>query len=162
MSRLACHAILSIAIAVFAVGTGAPAAISTAACPQVTASPYGFGCAPFFDVPVLKAGVDPSACTLTFSLSGISGCCNTYLWNRILILGASPAQIAVPPFVSGCMLLASPDVLLVFPASAGNTFTSPIPALALTVYVQGVNDYFTTFGFTHDYNWSNGLKIDIQ
>src|SRR4029453_2771310 len=95
---------------------GAGSGVGTA-CPPVAIAPYGAGCAQFFDVPVLKGAYDPTACTLTLSLSGQPGCCNTYLWNRILILGASSVSVPVPPFVTGCKLLASPDLVLVFPAS---------------------------------------------
>jgi hypothetical protein len=132
------------------------------ACPDVAISNYGFGCATQFDVPELAVGHDPSACTLTFKLSGFQGCCNTYLWNRIFIFGTSPVSVPVPPFAAGCVLLASPDLILVLPNSFGNSFTVQLPAiLDVTVYAQGVNDYFTTLGLSHDYNWSQGVKIDI-
>ena len=80
-----------------------------------------------------------------------------------IIVGAQATNIPVPMPLGGpgCFLLAQPDLVLVFPGSAGAAFTAPIPVIDVTLFVQGVNHYFTTIGFTNDYNWSNGLKVDI-
>lgn len=134
-----------------------------AVCPNVAIGQYGNGCAVQFDVPVLKAGFDPTHCQLTLSLSGFPGCCNTFLANRIFLFGLNPLAVPAPPFGAGCMLLASPDLILVLPSSAGANVVFPIPpGLFATIYTQGINDYFTTFGLTHDYNWSNGVKIVLS
>jgi len=66
--------------------------------------------------------------------------------------------------VSGCLLSVVPDLVLPLPASAGGVLHLKVPAFPakVTVYFQGLNDYFTTIGLTHDYQTSQGLQMDVS
>jgi len=54
--------------------------------------------------------------------------------------------------------------VFVLPRTAGGKIQLPIPNVSskFTVYGQGLNDYFTTIGFSHDFQTTQGLQIDIS
>ena len=133
---------------------------------QVTFTPYGSGCNAVFpqQVPTLTGAWNAPSCTVTLTLNGFNGCCNTFLRGRVLVLGATQTNLPVPIFGPGCTLHSSPDVVLVFPTSAGNVFPFPLPPGMPrgTLYSQGVLHYFTTIGLTNDLAFSPGLTLTIQ
>jgi hypothetical protein len=133
---------------------------------NVAFTAYGAGCNTVFagTPPALSGQWDPTSCTLSVTLSGFSGCCNTFLQQRILWAGLAPAQQPLPFIGPGCTLLAQPDVIAMFPTAAGNTFSFTLPPgfPAVTFYMQGANQYFTTIGLTTDFELSQGLQIDVS
>jgi hypothetical protein len=138
----------------------APIAAQCSKLAGVSYVPYGSGCTALFQTPALTGAYDPVACTVSFTLTHSPSCCNTYLWKRVLAFGSSPAQIPIP-FLT-CDLLVVPDVILEFTPTGSDTFVFPIPNVplaGLTLYLQGANVFFTTIGFTYDYEVSNGLQV---
>jgi hypothetical protein len=132
---------------------------------SVQATQYGQGCNTVFGiVPDLSGVFDPTTCTIQLTLTGFPGCCNTFLRERILIVGAQPANVPLPFIGPGCTLLATLDVVVSFPTSAGNVFTLPLPLglPATRLFAQGGNLYFTTIGMTLDLELSQGLQISIR
>jgi hypothetical protein len=127
-------------------------------------APYGSGCSFAFGVPALSASFDPAACSATVSVNAAGGCCNTFLVSRALAVGLTPVSFPLPFIGAGCDLLTSADLfILEQPSSAGPDFVFDFaPGVwlwGLTVYVQGAAHYFTTIGFTHDYNLTDGLAV---
>lgn len=129
---------------------------------SVTIQSFGRGCNTVFgNVPALAGIWSPSGCTVSLTLTGFPGCCNTFLIGRILVVGASAASIPVPAVGQGCALLVSPDVILDTPAYLGSTWTFALPPsvpVPLTLYAQGANHY-VTFGLSHDFELSNALAV---
>jgi hypothetical protein len=126
----------------------------------VSFGPYGAGCTGFNVVPAITGSYDSQACTVSFTLTHSVSCCNTYLNRRVIVFGAAPVQVPIP-FLT-CDLLVSPDVLVEILPTGSDTFVFPIPNVplaGLTLYVQGANVFFTTIGFTYDYEVSNGLVV---
>ncbi len=131
---------------------------------SVTFTPYGQGCNPVFGVgpPTLSGSFDPGLCVARLALDGFSGCCNTYLWNRLLAIGVAPASVAVPTVGQGCTLLVDPFLVLSFPGNQASFDFQLPPGASGTLFVQGANIYFTTIGFSYDAALSNGLRIDVN
>jgi hypothetical protein len=157
------HRSLSLLIALLLAPLAAPAQCTVT---QVTFASYGTGCNAVFpqQLPTLSGAWSAPSCTVTLTLAGFSGCCNTFLRGRVLVLGASRTNLPVPIFGPGCTLFAGLDVVLVFPTSAGNAFPFPLPAGMPrgTLYAQGMLEYFTTIGLTRDLAFSPGLALTIQ
>jgi hypothetical protein len=133
---------------------------------QVTFGSYGTGCNPVFpsQVPALSGAWNAPACSVDLTLNGFSGCCNTFLRSRMLILGGQQANVPLPWAGTGCTLLASPDVLIAFPVSSSNLLSLPLPPgiPRATLYGQGLLVYFTTIGMTTDLAFAPGLTLTIQ
>ncbi|HGY90823.1 MAG TPA: hypothetical protein ENK43_06605 [Planctomycetes bacterium] len=124
---------------------------------------YGQGCTPFFSPPQISGQFDPASCTLTFSLTSSPSCCNTYLVERFFVFGLFQAAQPLPFLGPGCVSYTSADLIVVQPNSAGGDLSVLLPpsAIGITFYAQGANHFFTTIGFTHDYELSQGLRVDI-
>lgn len=130
----------------------------------VTFTSYGVGCATVFgNAPSLSGAFNASACTVTYTVNDFSGCCNTFLQVRFLVFGVQQISQALPWIGPGCNLLVTPDVIIQAPASAGNQFTFTLPPgiPPLTVHAQAADQYFTTIGFTTDFQVTNGLTTTI-
>src|SRR5262249_32642248 len=68
---------------------------------------YGQGCNPVFgSQPTLAISLDASGCRLDITVQAFGGCCNTYLTNHLLALGAQQVNVPLPQIGSGCALLA--------------------------------------------------------
>jgi hypothetical protein len=81
------------------------------------------------------------------------------------MIGAAPVIPGVghPLLVTGCLISAVPDVVLPGTVRGANSWSFQLPPLAgVTAYAQGVNDYFTTIGMTHDFQTSHGLRMDFR
>ncbi len=133
--------------------------------PSVTIETYGQTCA-FFGQPAnLSASYDPSACMLSLQLSRSQTCCNTFLSAQALLIGLRPFDpgIRSPVLVPGCVLSLFPDIVLVQPPAAGGVWNLVLPPVGvpLDLYFQGVNDYFTTIGFTHDFQASDAVRVSL-
>jgi hypothetical protein len=90
-----------------------------------------------------------------------SGCCNTYLVGRLLVVGLQSVTQPLPQL--GCTLLTSPDLVL-FQAT-GSMFALQMPSApfpATTMFAQGATIYFTTIGFSTDWAFSRGSQINLQ
>ncbi len=124
---------------------------------------YGQGCTPFFTAPQISGQFDAASCTLTFSLTSSPSCCNTYLVERFFVFGVLQAAQPLPFLGPGCFSWTSADLIVAQPSSAGGDLAVLLPpaAVGLTFYAQGANHFFTTIGFTHDYELSQGLRVDI-
>lgn len=131
-----------------------------AQCANVTLSPYGVGCATQFDVPVLKGAFDAAACAVDLAFSGQSGCCNTFLSAKFILLGIHQVSIPAPGIGPGCLLLVDPLLIVALPASVTDLHIPLPPVTGVTGFLQVVNQY-TTFGVVNDYNLSNGLAFKI-
>jgi hypothetical protein len=130
---------------------------------SVTFASYGTACNTVFGVPPALSGTwDPNACSVRLTLTGFTGCCNTFLQQRLLALGQQSANIPVPSVGPTCYLLVIPDLILTFPASQTTfDFVLPPGLPPSTIYAQGANVYFTTIGFTLDAELSNGLAVSV-
>jgi hypothetical protein len=142
------------------------ATAALAQCPfgSVSVLANGQGCNPVFGTaPTFTVGLDVASCTLQVPVSAFSGCCNTFLVGRVLVLGDQPASVPLPQFGSGCTLLASPVILLYQPASAGDTFVLTLPASLppLSFYAQAAAHYFTTIGLSHDFALTAGGLVSL-
>jgi hypothetical protein len=137
-----------------------PAASQCSNLAGVAFTPYGAGCSALSQTPVLGGSYDPVACAVSFTLTHSPSCCNTYLNRRVLAFGVAPVQVPIP-FLT-CDLLVTPDVILEILPTGSDTFVFPLPnapLAGLTLYLQGANVFFTTIGFSYDYEVSNGLQI---
>lgn len=158
--RLPCHLALSgIALA----------AAATAQCQfsGVSLQTYGAGCNPVFpgNSPSIGGRLDTVTCTLGLQVAAFAGCCNTYLRDRLLVIGLVQANVPLPQVGGGCTLLARPDVLLLLPASAGDTFALPLPPglpPGFTMFAQSAAHYFTTIGFSDDFALSPGAQVTLN
>lgn len=148
----------------------ASATLATAQCSwsSVSVSTYGQGCnAAFPGQPLsIAASLDVSQCQLDIDVTAFPGCCNAFLIGRVLVLGLGQISVPAPQIGAGCTLLASPDVVLYQPSSAGSgPFELPFANATLppvTVYAQATGLYFTTFGLTFDWGTSAGASISLQ
>lgn len=145
---------------------------AAAQCGNVSAvsfTPYGQGCSVVTPAaPTLTGVYDPNACTVTLTLSAPPTCCNVFLQTQVLAIGLAPANLAIPGLNPGCNLLLDPAQIFLVqqgPPPGGGTFSVTIPPgstlAGLTVYAQGMNVYFTTIGFTTDFELSQGLQVDF-
>src|SRR5262249_46209910 len=100
---------------------------------------------------------------LDITVQAFGGCCNTYLTNHLLALGAQQVNVPLPQIGSGCALLASLDALLLQPSSAGGVFHVNLPPIAVpfTFAAQGGALYFTTIGFRNDLALTAGALITL-
>ena len=139
----------------------APSAAAQCTVQNVTFRAHGAGCATVFAaVPVLSGTFDSRTCTLSLTLDGFGGCCNTFLSDKVVLLGVNPVSLPLP--WAGCTLLVQPDAAVVIPRGQDTLRIALPPGVAAgTFHAQGVNHYFTTIGFTHDLNWSQGLAVAI-
>jgi len=132
---------------------------------SVKISSYGQTCQFFSHHATLTGRYDARICTLTLTLSKATTCCNTFLSMQMLMIGTVSIVPGVPlPFsVRSCVLSLQPIMIFAQPASAGGVWNVPLPPVPgpVTLYLQGVNDYFTTIGLSHDFQTSNGMRIDL-
>jgi hypothetical protein len=139
---------------------------TSAQCARVSFGKFGTTCAFFNQHATLGASYDQTNCQATLTIGSATTCCNTFLSGQFLILGATKVDPGVPHplLVRGCLLSVFPDVVLPLPRTAGGKVQLPIPKfpVKVTVYAQGLNDYFTTIGLTHDFQTTQGLQIDIS
>lgn len=133
---------------------------------SVRISAYGKTCAFFNQHATLKGAYDPRTCTLTLTLTKARTCCNTFPRTQALLFGTKaivpgrPHPLLLPTCLLSLEIVASDAQ----PVSAGGVWRFRIPPVpvAATVYVQGLNHYFTTIGFRHDLQTSNALRIDVR
>lgn len=133
----------------------------------VSVQTVGAGCNPVFagNNPSIGGRLDTTACSLGLQVTAYAGCCNTWLRDRVLLLGLQQVNVPLPQVGSGCTLLARPDVLLWLPVSGGDTFSLALPPglpLGFTVFVQAAAHYFTTIGFSDDFALSAGAQVTLN
>lgn len=141
------------------------AAIGQCQFTSVALQNYGAGCGVVFGVPPsITAQLDPVTCDLGIRVTAFAGCCNTFLRDRLLVLGLAPTNQPLPQVAPGCVLLASPIVFLWQATSAGDTFHLGIPPglTSFTMYAQGAAHYFTTIGLSDDLMLTDGLMLTLQ
>ncbi|MEM7201140.1 MAG: hypothetical protein AAF628_12780 [Planctomycetota bacterium] len=133
---------------------------------QVTITEYGNTCTFFGQDAQLSGRYDRTTCTLTLLQESSPTCCNTFLAAQVLLLGLNPIVpgAADPRLIPGCTLSVLPDVALVQVRGAGGqwSFRLPTVPVAINVSMQGLNDYFTTIGFSHDLQTTNGLTVSLR
>lgn len=143
-----------------------PAAAQCQGPKSVRIKAYGKTCAFFNQHATLKGAYDSRTCTLTLALTKARTCCNTFPRTQLLLFGTKPIIPGQPHplLLPTCVLSLEIVAADAQPASAGGVWRFRLPPVpvAATVYVQGVNHYFTTIGFRHDLQSSNALQIDIQ
>ncbi len=141
------------------------ATTAVAQCPAgASFNKYGATCTFFGQAGVLDGKYDPASCTLRLQFSASTTCCNTFPAAQALLIGAQPVTPGVPhpALVRGCELAVLPLVTVVV-AGHSQPFDLRVPAIGTaTIYAQGVTDYFTTIGFSHDYQTTQGLQIDFR
>ncbi len=132
---------------------------------SVAFTPYGTGCNPVFatQTPMLSGRWDPQTCSVTLTITAFSGCCNTYLRDRLFVLGAQQTRVPLPFLGIGCTLWASPDIVIPLTSSAGASLTLAVPPGLPpgSIYGQGLVHYFTTIGFSDDFALTQGLDLAI-
>ena len=133
---------------------------------QVGFRTYGEPCSFFLQEATLTGSYERSTCTMTLTQSVSNTCCNTYPTTQFLLLGFEPRDpgIAVPWLPPGCTLALRPIVHLAQPANLGGTWAFTLPSLPFpaVLYAQGLNQYFTTVNFSHDFQTTNGLEITFS
>jgi len=140
-------------------------ALPAQSCPSsVQFTPYGLGCsATLLAPPTMTGAFDASTCSLTLTVFAQQTCCNVLIAGRFLVIGTQ--QVSIPfPLGMGCTILASLDVIVPLAGGSGGvgvTFPLPPAVIGQTVYSQGVVDRFTTIGFTHDFEFTQGCAIDF-
>lgn len=138
---------------------------ASAQCPSVRITPYGVTCPFFGQHATLTGSYDSGSCLLSLSLTRSATCCNTFARLQVLVFGVAGFDPGFrhPLLVPGCLLSVSSDVLIsLAPTSVGQLqLTVPRVPAPISVFVQGINDYFTTIGLTHDFQTSDALRLDI-
>ena len=122
---------------------------------------YGQGCNTAFQNPAtMTASFDPLACSITLTANTFPGCCNTYLVQRLMLLGLQPDNQTVPAYPS-CTLLVVPDLAMI--PFTGNSLALDLPPglPPVTVYAQAGFVYFTTIGFNYDLALTYGISMTI-
>jgi hypothetical protein len=143
------------------------AAAAAAQCPfsSLTATTYGQGCITVFGTPpTQRSSLDGTQCTLGVTVDAFTGCCNTFLTGRVLVLGLQQANVPVPQIGQGCTLLVDPIAFLFQTPPAGDTFTLPLPPFLvppLQLQSQGASIY-RTFGVEIDAQLTAGQAILLQ
>lgn len=130
----------------------------------VQARSTGPGCNPVFQtIPTLTPRLDVTTCTLQIQVTAFSGCCNSFLRNRVLVLGDGPQNLPFPQIGQGCVLWVNPITFLWLPSSGGDTFLLPIPPALppLTLHAQAAGHY-VTFGVSHDLAFTDGASLSLQ
>ena len=149
-----------------AVLLSAPATV-VAQC-SVTFTPYGAGCQTVVaQVPTLSGSFEGQTCTVSLTLDAFSGCCNTFLTDRLFVLGLQ-ANVALPPW-PGCSLLVAPVAVAILPVSGGDTLSFQLPSglPSFSIYSQGIAIYASTIGgsvprgVTRAPQFSQGLEIGV-
>ena len=149
-------------ILLFAVLAILPCAGRAQCTTSVSFQSYGSGCNTVSgQVPALSGSFDTQTCTVSLTLTGFPGCCNTFLVGRVFFLGGAQVNTPLPGIGPGCALLARPDLPVAFATGAEDTLRFAVPDgfPALTLYSQGANVYFTTIGFGTDVELSQGLAL---
>lgn len=126
---------------------------------------YGPVCSFFGQTSTLAANYDARSRGLTLRLDHSTTCCNTFLSGSYLMVGLRPIEpgLPLPLFVPGCELAVLPVLTLADPNRTG-VWSLTVPAtlpVGATFAFQGVNDYFTTIGLSHDLQLSNGVELTI-
>lgn len=135
---------------------------------QVSFVSYGESCSFFLQDATLSGAYDPASCTMTLTQTLSSTCCNTFPTNQFLLFGLSPAPgTPLPGLAPGCSLLVQPLFFAGQPAPLTSTtgtwdFVLPAVPFPVVLYVQGLNQYFTTVSFSNDFQTTNGLEITIS
>ncbi len=142
------------------------AASLAAQCPYVSATQqsYGLPCGSVFSVPpLIAARLDVPQCTLRLQVNAYTGCCNTFLRARVVVLGLQPTSIPLPQFGLGCTLWTQPLASLYQPTASGDTFPIPLPPglPPITLHAQGVGVY-VTFGVQYDLMLTDGAAITLR
>jgi len=126
---------------------------------------YGLGCGFVFSMPPsITAQLDPVTCTLGIRVTAFAGCCNSFLRDRLLVLGLTPANVPLPQVALGCTLLVNPITFVWQAVSAGDTFHLALPPGlgGFTFHAQGAAHYFTTIGLSDDLMLTDGLTLTLQ
>ena len=144
----------------FALAAETPAQVP---CPQVGVAPYGQSCATVFGIaPKLEGSFDDQTCSLTLAWTSFPGCCNSFLTGHLLLVGLQQANIPAPPPWQQCTIYVQPALVVALPAQA-DQLTVPVPPLPpgalVSAFFQVVDVYFTTIGFSTDYQFTNGLAV---
>ena len=114
--------------------------------------------------PALTGNFQPTACTIALTIRADRGCCNEYLSGRMLMFGASPANIPLSFLgLPTCSLLVQPQFFFTWSNTTSGTMTINLPSNTSpgTVYVQGVASYYYTLGRRTKYRLSRGLAVTI-
>ena len=141
------------------------AAAATAQCNTVTFGNYGTTCSYFGQAAAISGSWDATRCELTIAFTVARTCCNTFPSGHLLLLGAQPIIPGIPHplLVSGCLLSVDPIFVLALARTTMPQVQLTLPRLPpLALFAQGVNDYFTTIGMTHDLQSTDGLSIDVR
>lgn len=162
----------SIVLGIAALGATLSSVMAQSTCNGPSAvglSAYGATCTFFGSPATLGGSYDQQTCTLTLRLSSPQTCCNTFLRDQAILIGASPIIPGLPSpiLLPGCEFAVNPFVVLPPQGGPGPLqgqwqLRLPTTPIAFSVYAQGVNQFFTTIGFSNDFQLSNGLQIDIM
>lgn len=130
---------------------------------SVSLTPYGGTCTYWSANAALQARYDTTTCVLQVQFDAARTCCNVYLRQRLLLLGVQPIVpgLPLPALVPGCELAVVPLVALI-DAGGRAPFALRLPPITgVTLYVQGVNTYFTTIGLHTDLQTTDGLRVSF-
>jgi len=136
-----------------------------AQCNTVTFANYATTCAYAGQHSAISGTFDSRTCRLTVAFTVSRTCCNTLPFVHALLLGVRPFDPGLPHplLVPGCILAVDPVVVLGIARSTAPSVTFTLPPLPAThLFAQGVTDYFTTVGMTHELQTSDGLRIDVR
>lgn len=122
---------------------------------------YGTTCEFFTQASQISGSYDPTNGRLTVDHAPSQTCCNTYPIDRFLLIGVVPwsGTPLPPPFAPGCEVLTVPFATLYSSTNDPWMLSMPNLPAGVKLYVQGVNRYFTTIGFSHDYQTTDGLEL---
>ena len=147
---------------VFAFSTLVTASLAVAQFPAgIGVQSYGPTCEFFGQASSISASYDPTNGMLTVDHPPAQTCCNTFPVDRFLLIGVARLTGAVlpPPFAPGCEVLTIPFATFYSPTNDPWTLSMPNLPPGTRLYAQGVNRYFTTIGFSHDYQTTDGLEL---
>ncbi|MCB1749603.1 MAG: hypothetical protein KDK06_20695 [Gammaproteobacteria bacterium] len=154
---------LSATFAATAILTAAPAQCAFSA---VMPTVYGQSCSTYYmTAPSMMVGLDTANCALDIAPYAYRGPGSASISASVLVLGLSPAAIAVP-VAPGCLLLATPDIVLfqsVAPGSflLGNYRLSVAGLLPpFTVHAQAAA-IFSQAGVPIGIGLSGGMRLDL-
>jgi hypothetical protein len=141
------------------------AAAPAAQCNTVAFTTWGVACSVFGQPANIGGAWDPARCQLTIAFPVARTCCNTFPFAHLVLLGARGFDPGLPHplLVPGCLLYVDPLVVVPLARSQAPQIQLTLPRLpAVSLFAQGVNDYFTTLGMTHDLQTTDGLRIDLR